>query len=195
MRKRDEATQRKSIGRLSKSARQRISGLKSSVSHLVTPSGPPPKLIFDQLETRMLMSADPVVIDLSALQPAQPTHDVVVRLLNEVVTTGNQTTNIERVQTVDAANPAMVLSSQIVPTGSNVTVLAGKGNDTITLDLSAAPPSTTQPQFNVVGGGGDVSLGVTENAAQSVSWHLDGGGTGHIDGSVQVGFTGVDHLL
>jgi hypothetical protein len=88
-----------------------------------------------------------------------------------------------------------LLSSQIVPTGSNVTVLAGKGNDTITLDLSAAPPNTTQPQFSVVGGGGDVSLSVTENAAQSVGWHLDGGGAGHIDGSVQVGFTGVDHLL
>ena len=92
-----------------------MSGLKSSVSHLVTPSGPPPKLIFDQLEPRMLMSADPVVIDLSALQPAQPTHDVVVRLLNEVVATNNQATNIERVETVDASNPALVLSSRSFP--------------------------------------------------------------------------------
>lgn len=101
-----------------------MAGLKSSVSHLVTPSGPPPKLIFDQLEPRMLMSADPVVIDLSALHPVQPTNDVVVRLLNQVVTTGNQTTNIERVEAVDANNPANVLSSQVVPTGSNVTVIA-----------------------------------------------------------------------
>ena len=91
-----------------------MAGLKSSVSHLVTPSGPPPKLIFDQLEPRMLMSADPVVIDLSALHPVQPTNDVVVRLLNQVVTTGNQTTNIERVEAVDANNPANVLSSQVV---------------------------------------------------------------------------------
>jgi hypothetical protein len=113
------------------------------VSDLVTPSGPPPKLIFDQLEPRMLMSADPVVIDLSALQP---THDVVVRLLNQVVTTNNQTTNIERVEAVDANNPANVLSSQVIPTGSNVTVLAGQGSNNITLDLSGAPPSTTQPQ-------------------------------------------------
>ena len=113
------------------------------VSDLVTPSGPPPKLIFDQLEPRMLMSADPVVIDLSALQP---THDVVVRLLNQVVTTNNQTTNIERVEAVDANNPTNVLSSQVIPTGSNVTVLAGQGSNNITLDLSGAPPSTTQPQ-------------------------------------------------
>ena len=205
MRKRNAAKQPKSArhkpagqkpaGQLSRTARQWISGLKSSVSHLVSPAGPPPRLIFDQLEPRMLMSADPVVIDLQALQPTQPTHDVVVRLLNEVVTTGNQTTNIESVQTFDASNPATVLSSQIVPTGSNVTVLAGKGNDTITLDLSAAPASTTQPQFNVVGGGGNVSLGVIENASQSVSWHLDGGGAGQVDGPVQVGFTGVNHLL
>ena len=104
-----------------------MAGLKSSVSHLVTPSGPPPKLIFDQLEPRMLMSADPVVIDLSALHPVQPTNDVVVRLLNQVVTTGNQTTNIERVEAVDANNPANVLSSQVVPTGSNVTVIAAGG--------------------------------------------------------------------
>src|SRR3984957_8189833 len=163
MRKRNAAKQRKSaeqkpVGQksarqLSKTARQWISGLKSSVSHLVSPAGPPPRLIFDQLEPRMLMSADPVVIDLSALQPAQPTHDVVVRLLNEVVTTGNQTTNIESVEAVDATNPANVLSSQVVPTGSNVTVLAGQGSNNITLDLSGAPQSTTQPQFNVVGGG------------------------------------------
>jgi hypothetical protein len=172
-----------------------MSGLKSSVSHLVTPAGPPPRLIFDQLEPRMLMSADPVVIDLSALQPAQPTHDVVVRLLNEVVTTGNQTTNLERVETVDAGNPASVLSTQVVPTGSNVTVLAGQGSNKITLDLSAAPQSTPQPQFSVVGGGANVTLSVIENSAQPVGWHLDGGGAGTIDGSVQVGFTGVNHLL
>src|ERR1700733_12029579 len=117
MRKRDVVGQGKSINQLSRTARQWMAGLKSSVSHLVSPSGPPPRLIFDQLEPRMLMSADPVGIDLSALQPAQPTPDVVGRLLNEVVSTGNQTTNPEPVQTVDANTPAMVLSSQIVPTG------------------------------------------------------------------------------
>ena len=169
-------------------------GLKSSVSHLVTPSGPPPKLIFDQLEPRMLMSADPVVIDLSALHPVQPTNDVVVRLLNDVVTTNNQSTNVERVEAVDANNPANVLSSQVVPTGSNVTVIAGQGSSTITLDLSSVPASATQPQFNIVGGG-NLTLGVIENSAQSVGWHLDGGGAGTIDGPVQVGFTGVNHLL
>jgi len=193
MRKRDVAGHGKSFGQLSKSARAWMAGLKSSVSHLVTPSGPAPKLIFDQLEPRMLMSADPVVIDLSALHPTQPTHDVVVRLLNEVVTTGDQTVNIERVQAVDANNPATVLSSQVVPTGSNVTVLAGQGNK-ITLDLSSVPPSTPQPQFSVVGGGGD-TLSVIENSTQPVGWHLDGGGAGHIDGAVQVAFTGVDHLV
>src|ERR1700733_15536299 len=98
MRKRDVVGQGKSINQLSRTARQWMAGLKTSFSHLVPPSGPPPKLIFDQLEPRMLMSADPVVIDLSALQPAQPTHDVVVRLLNEVVTTNNPATNIERVE-------------------------------------------------------------------------------------------------
>jgi hypothetical protein len=66
-----------------------MSELKSSVSHLVAPPGPAPKLIFDQLEPRMLLSADPVVVDLTSLQPQQPTHAVVVRLLNEVATTGD----------------------------------------------------------------------------------------------------------
>src|SRR5260370_1196168 len=195
MRKRDVAGQGKPLGQLSKSARQFMAGLKSSVSHLVTPSGPAPKLIFDQLEPRMLMSADPVVIDLSALHPAQPTHDVVCRLLNEVVTTGDQTVNIERVQAVDANNPATVLSSQVVPPGSNVTVLTGQGNNKVTLDLSAAPPSTAQPKFSVVGGGGDVTLSVIENSTQPLGWHLDRGGAGHIDRPVQVAFPGVDHLV
>src|SRR3984885_14225131 len=195
MRKRDVVGQGKSINQLSRTARQWMAGLKSSVSHLVTPSGPPPKLIFDQLEPRILVSAVPVVIVLSARQPAQPTHDVVVRLLNQVVTTNNQTTNIERVEAVDANNPANVLSSQVIPTGSNVTVLAGQGSNNITLGLSGAPQSTTQPQFNVVGGGANVTLGVIENSAQSVGWHLDGGGAGTIDGLVQVGFTGVNHLV
>src|SRR5260370_19593712 len=81
MRKRDVAGQGKPLGQLSKSARQFMAGLKSSVSHLVTPSGPAPKLIFDQLEPRMLMSADPVVIDPSAPPPAQPTPDAGVPLL------------------------------------------------------------------------------------------------------------------
>src|SRR5258708_2256119 len=195
MRKRDVAGQGKPLGQLSKSARQFMAGFKSSVSHVVARSGPAPKLIFDQLEPRMLMSADPVVIDLSALHPAQPTHDVVVRLLNEVVTTGDQTVNIERVQAVDANNPATVLSSQVVPPGSNVTVLTGQGNNKVTLDLSAAPPSTAQPKFSVVGGGGDVTLSVIENSTQPLGWHLDGGGAGHIDGPVQVAFAGVDHLV
>jgi hypothetical protein len=194
MRKRDVTGQGKPIGQLSRTARQWMAGLKSSVSHLVTPSGPPPKLIFDQLEPRMLMSADPVVIDLSALHPVQPTNDVVVRLLNDVVTTGNQTTNIERVEAVDANNPANVLSSQVVPTGSNVTVIAAPGNNTITFDLSSLPPAATQPQFNVVGNG-NVTLGVIENTGQSAGWHLNGGGAGQIDGQVQIGFTGVDHLI
>ena len=195
MRKRDVAGQGKSVWQLSKRARRWVSELKSSVSHLVAPPGPAPKLIFDQLEPRLLLSADPIVIDLSALQPAQPTHDVVVRLMDEVVTTGNQAVNIERVQTVDANNPAMVLSSQVITPGSNVTVLAGQGNDKITIDLSSLPQSAAQPSINVVGGGGDVTLGLIENAGQSAGWHLDDGGAGHIDAGVQIGFTGVDHLL
>src|SRR5258708_21124203 len=95
MRKRDVAGQGKPLGQLSKSARQFMAGLKSSVSHLVTPSGPAPKLIFDQLEPRLLMSADPVVIDLSALHPPQTTPDVAVRVFDEILSTPPQTAQIE----------------------------------------------------------------------------------------------------
>src|ERR1700761_5306306 len=137
MRKRDVSGQGKSVGQLSKRARRWMSELKSSVSHLVAPSGPPPKLVFDQLEPRMLLSADPVIVDLSSLQPhQQPVHAVVVQLLNDVTTTNNQTVNVERVQVVDASNPTNVLSSQVVNPGSNITVQTGSGNDSVTIDLS-----------------------------------------------------------
>ncbi|MDV6321458.1 LEPR-XLL domain-containing protein, partial [Chromohalobacter sp. HP20-39] len=80
------------------------SRLKSSISRLVHPPGPPPKLIFDPLEQRLLMSADPVVVDLSAIQPAQQNHDVLVRFLDQVVTTNEQTQHIQRIETVDRNN-------------------------------------------------------------------------------------------
>jgi hypothetical protein len=172
-----------------------MSELKSSVSHLIAPPGPAPKLIFDQLEPRMLLSADPVVIDLTSLQPHQSTHSVVVQLLNEVSTTGDQTVNIERVQTVDANNPATVLSSQVVNPGSNITVVTGKGNDKVTIDLSSLPQSANQTNISVVGGGGDVTLSVIEQGGKSANWQLDGNGAGHVDGAIQVSFTGVDHLI
>ena len=47
--------------------RKRDSGLRSSISRLVRPPGPPPKLIFDQLEARLLMSADPVLVEGQAI--------------------------------------------------------------------------------------------------------------------------------
>src|ERR1700761_7492540 len=195
MRKRDVAGQGKSIGQLSTRARRWMSELKSSVSHLIAPPGPAPKLIFDQLEPRMLLSADPVVIDLTSLQPHQSTHAVVVQLLNEVSTTGDQTVNIERVQTVDANNPTNVLSSQVVNPGSNITIKTGSGNDSVTIDLSKLQPAGTQPTINVVGGGGDVTLSVIEQPGQSAGWHLQGNNAGYVDGAVQVAFTGVDHLV
>jgi hypothetical protein len=172
-----------------------MSELKSSVSHLVAPPGPAPKLIFDQLEPRMLLSADPVVVDLTSLQPHQPTHSVVVQLLNEVSTTGDQTVNIERVQTFDANNPTNVLSSQVVGPGSNITVVTGKGNDKVMIDLSSLPQSANQTNISVVGGGGDVTLSVIEPGGKSANWQLDGNGAGHVDGAIQVSFTGVDHLI
>ena len=39
--------------------------------------------MMESLEPRLLMSADPVVVDLSALQPAQQNHDVLVRVLDQ----------------------------------------------------------------------------------------------------------------
>jgi hypothetical protein len=82
---RDGGTGHPKTGAQSSTSRRKwIAGLKSSISRVVQPPGPPPKLIFDQLEPRLLMSADPVVVDLSALQPAQQNHDVLVRVLDEV---------------------------------------------------------------------------------------------------------------
>jgi hypothetical protein len=106
------------------------------------------------------MSAGPVVVDLSALLPAQQNHDVLVRVLDQVVTTANQAQHVESVQMVDNTNPNPVLTSQVIPTGSSVKVIAGSGNDHISVDVSALPASAPQTQIDVVSGAGNDTLSI-----------------------------------
>lgn len=174
--------------------RKWASRLKSSISRLVHPPGPPPKLIFDPLEQRLLMSADPVVVDLSAIQPAQQNHDVLVRFLDQVVTTNEQTQHIQRIETVDRNNPNTVLSSQVVAEGSSVRIVGGAGNDRITLDVSSLPDGAAKPQVEVIGAGGNDTLSVIAKPDQAANWRLDGQGGGSIDGAAAVAFSSIENL-
>lgn len=54
----------------------------------------------------------------------------------------------------DNTNPNLVRASQVIPTGSSVKVIAGSGNDRISVDVSALLASAPQTQIDVVGGAG-----------------------------------------
>ncbi|WP_295849518.1 LEPR-XLL domain-containing protein [Tardiphaga sp.] len=95
-------------GQPAKRAQSRMSRFKSSISRLIPPPGAASKLLFDQLEPRLLMSADPLLIDLSTLQPGHHDHDVIVRVLDEVVTIDNQTQHLQRIEAIDRNNPAKI---------------------------------------------------------------------------------------
>src|SRR5258706_11533611 len=120
------------------------------------------------------MSADPVVVDLSALQHDQQNHDVLVRFLDEVVTTADQTQHLQRIEVVDRTAPDNVLTSQIIPDGSAVKLVGDAGNDHVTLDLTSLSDSAPKPQIDIAGGRGSDTFTLMETASQSADCLLDG---------------------
>ena len=140
------------------------------------------------------MSADPLLIDLSALQPGHHDHDVIVRVLDEITTIDNQTQHLQRIEAIDRNNPATVLSSQIIADGSTLNVVGGAGNDRVTIDLSQLSASSSRPEIKVDGGAGNDTLSVIGQAGQSLGWHLDGQGGGTVSGAAQIAFSDVHHL-
>ena len=170
------------------------SGLRSSISRLVRPPGPPPKLIFDQLEARLLMSADPVLVDLSALQPAQQNHDVLVRFLDEVVTIGDQTQHLQRIEAVDRNNPGTVLSSQVIADGSAVKVVGGSGNDHVTLDLSSLGDSRRSQRSMSPAVAEAIPCRWSRMRTSTPTGIWTGRAAEQIDGAAQIEFSNFHHI-
>ena len=108
--------------------------LKSSAAKLfMPPGGRRAPLLFDALESRLLLSATPLAIDLTTQLPAQQDHQVLVRLVDTVQQTQTTAATQQRIEIVDQASGTVLASSDAGNT-SNVAIAGGAGNDQLTID-------------------------------------------------------------
>jgi hypothetical protein len=178
---------------------------RSSVSRRSVPAARAPKLIFDPLEPRLLLNADAQVLalNLNAL-PANTPHDVIVQLINETTTTNGQTTTQPQVEIVAANNPNQVLASAALSQISSVSIQGSNSADQVTINAASFAGVQAAPTISFAGGGGSETLAISNSTTsqnsqpQASSWFIDsdanGTDSGHILGSVNVTFSGVNTL-
>ncbi len=161
------------------------------------------QLIFEPLEQRLLLNGDvqALTLDLSALAPSSPAHDVVVQLVNQIATTGQPAAQ-PTVEIVEATNPNQILASAPLSQISAISIHGSSGADQVTIN-EASFAGTTAPSISFTGGGGNETLTINNGTAPAGqapinNWFIDsdvGGATsGHVTGSVNVSFSGVNNL-
>jgi hypothetical protein len=153
------------------------------------------RIEFDPLEPRMLMSADPLVVNLALLQSMSAHHDVVVQLVESA--SAASATPATSVQVVDRTQSNLVLAIGDLTTISSVDVLSGPGANTITIDAGVVGGHSL-PQISVSGGGTSTALVIDDNSAPGATpetWTLSGPSSGVATGAVNVGFSNVQTLI
>ena len=148
------------------------------------------QLTLAPLEPRVLLAADVLTVDLSALNPDQRDYDLLVRMQNEVVETVSGSTTVERVQILDRSGNK-VLAFGDLSEFSGISIRGGAGADTLTIDTSSFGEATL-PTIAFDGLEGDDRLVV--DSGEAVSWVIDGADAGSLSGPVNGTFSGVDSL-
>ena len=149
------------------------------------------RLVFEPLEPRVLMSADPLSVTLSGSAFHPIAHNVIIESVTPPPTQQNPTT-VQMVQVIDEANNNQVLASAPLTNVSGIEITGGTGNTSLTVDAVSFGKATV-PQISFSGGNGNNSLIV--DAAGETDWNISGPNTGTVDGSVPIVFSGVGNLV
>src|SRR5262245_17403264 len=109
--------------------------LKLSASRFAAPRpARASKLVFDPLEPRLLLSADPLVLDLPALNPSHPENDLLVRVIEETRVVNDTPTVKQQVQVVDRTDPTHILAAADLDDDiTRISILGGPGADRVTI--------------------------------------------------------------
>ena len=148
------------------------------------------RIEFDPLEPRVLMSADPLIVNLALLQATSQNHDVVLRVAEAATSTPASPARI--VEIVDRANNNARLAFGDLTKVSSVQIVAGAGANTITVDAGKIGGKGL-PSVDVQGGGASTAL-VIDDSSTPETWALKSLKSGVATGGVQVSFAGVDAL-
>lgn len=148
------------------------------------------RLVFEPIEPRVLLSADPPTISLSGDIAHPMAHDVIVESVTQPPTDLNPNT-VQMVQVIDEAQSNAVLASAPLSNVDGIQITAGTGNTSVTVNATSFG-SATIPQITFTGGNGNNSLIVS--ASTETDWTVTGANTGTVDGSVPIVFTGVNNL-
>src|SRR5262249_24360800 len=150
---------RRRAGVALRASSSRWNWLRSSVWHPNVSPAARAGLVFHPLEPRLLMSADPHVVDLAVIDASHQDHDVLVRMVEETTTVQDNPIVRQQLQVVDRTDPQHVLATLDPDEISNVTILGGPGADRITIDADSFA-GRQAPGMTVVGGGGNDTLAV-----------------------------------
>jgi hypothetical protein len=159
------------------------------------PAGPD-ALVFDPLEPRVLLNADILAVQLAAMPAEAHDHAVIVRMVEETAQVGAQTRAIQAIEVVDQHNPNLVLAignlSQIGTVAIRGAGISGAESVVIDADSFGA---NTLPVIAFTGGRGPNALVVDDQAGTSLTWRINGDGSGGISGAVRASFSNVASLV
>lgn len=165
--------------------------LRNSASRFAPVQGNRPvRLIFDPLETRLLMSADVLAVDLATALPQNRDHDAVVRLVQETRMVEERSVAVQRVEVVDRTS-AVVIASADLDILSRIAITGGSGDDRLTID-AASFEGHEAPIFSFFGGDGADSLFLASN--EDAVWSLAADGSGTVRGAFSGAFEHVETL-
>ena len=151
------------------------------------------RLIFDPLEPRLLLNADVLTVNLAQQGAAAPVdHSLIVQMVQATEQVNNQAVTVQRVQVVDQANNAILAFGDLNEI-SGLSIDAGNGNNTITIDATSFAGQQA-PAISIDGGSGQNNL-VFDNSTNNTSWQLTGQNSGSVSGAgVNVAFQNVQNL-
>ncbi|MDB5639373.1 MAG: hypothetical protein JWP51_4281, partial [Bradyrhizobium sp.] len=94
--------------------------------------------MFDPLEPRLLLNADVLSVNLTHDAGPQPVdHSLIVQLVQQTEQVNNQAVSVQRVQVVDQSNHNAVLAFGDLNEISAVSIAAGAGNTSLTVDAKS----------------------------------------------------------
>ncbi len=146
-------------------------------------------LVLDPLEQRVLLNADVLALDLTAMYADSRDMDLLVRLHEEVEGAGESATTVQRVQILDKDGGAILAFGDLAEI-SGIAILGGSGAETVTFDAASFGDSTPISLSFSGGGGADT---VVFDTPRNVRWLIDGANEGAAnDGFVSLDFDGVE---
>ncbi len=151
------------------------------------------RLIFDPLEPRLLLNADVLSINLAHDLSAPPAdHSLIVQLVQQTEQVNNQTVAVQRVQIVDQSNNNAVLAFGDLNEISGISIAAGAGNTSLTIDAKSFAGQSA-PSISFTGGDGQNNV-IFDNSA-ATNWTLTGANAGTVSGNgVNLSFQNVANL-